>query len=360
MKFIVTAGGQGKKIWPMSRESYPKQFQAIVGDVPLYEKTVNALLKGYKPSDIFISTKKRYYNIAEKQSPRIPKTNYILEPDIAKDRGPAEGLSFLTLSMKHPDEPFMIIQPDCLREPDEAFLRMLKEAEKIEIRDKKFMSGGIKASYPILGIDYLQLGKRISTKNNIEIYRTDEFIPRSDNYKETKKLISNFHVATHSNHNCWYPDLMLDAYKKYRPDWHGSLMKIRDLLSKGKSNSEIENIYSKMEAGATELVTNELFKDSYTILLPFKWTDIGTWDGVYEFFEGDSNGVYIDGEALALDTKTSIIKNENKNKIIVLNGVKNLVVIDTKDALLVCDKEQTQEVKKIVETLKAKKLNQYI
>lgn len=358
MKLIVTAGGQGKKIWPLSRETKPKQFQAVVGKEPLYQVTVNNLLKAFKPEDIFISTKKRYYHFAKEQSPRIPKENYILEPDIARDRGPGEGLAFLTLAMKHPDEPFMIVQSDVLREPGESFLDMIKEAEKIAMRDKVFMTGGIKATYPMLGVDYLHLGKRVLT-NDIEIYKTEEFIPRVEDYAKTKNLIKNFHVATHCNHMCWYPQLMLDAYEKYRPDWHASLMKIKDLLGKSGSESKIEAIYEKMEAGATELVTNHIVKGSYTILLPFRWTDIGTWDSVYEFFDPEGQ-VHIDGNALTLESKNTLVKGEDDKKIIVTVGVDNLVIIDTKDALLVCAKDKTGEVKQVVETLKTRGLDQYV
>lgn len=358
MKLIVTAGGQGKKIWPLSREAKPKQFQAIVGDTPLYQQTVETLLKSYSATDIYISTKKRYFELAKEQSPEIPLSNYILEPDIAKDRGPGEGIAFVTMSMKHPDEPFMIIQPDCLRSPEDKFLQTIAEAEKIEIRDRKFMSGGVKATYPILGIDYLRLGKRVHS-NDIEIYETDEFIPRVDNYQETKQLINSFHVATHSNHNCWYPDLMLDAYKKYRPDWHEALMKIKDLMVGDPMDAKIDEIYAGMEAGMTELVTKNLFKEGYTILLPFKWSDIGTWDSVYEFFDPEG-GLHIDGNAITVDTQNSLIKSEDNKKIVVLCGVKDLMVIDTKDALLVVDKDSVQDVKKVVELLKEKNLDRYV
>jgi mannose-1-phosphate guanylyltransferase len=358
MKLIVTAGGQGKKIWPMSREAYPKQFQAVVGDKPLYQNTIENLLKSYKASDIFVSTKKRYFEIAKKQTPQISDENYICEPDIAKDRGPGEGIAFTTLSIKHPDEPFMIVQADCLREPGEKFLNMIAEAEKIESRDKKFMSGGIKATYPILGIDYLRLGKRVHT-NDIEIYKTDEFIPRLDDYQKTKELINNFHVATHSNHMCWYPDLMLDAYKKYRPDWYKSLMEIKEYLVKDPSSPKIDEIYSQMEAGMTERVTENIVTDGYTILLPFKWSDIGTWDSVYEFFD-PKGGTHIEGNGIAIDAQNCLIKGSNPEKLIALCGIRDMMVIDTDDALLVVDKDSVQDVKKVVELLKEKKLERYL
>lgn len=359
MKLIVTAGGQGTKIWPLSRESKPKQFEAVVGDTPLYERTIKTLLKSFSPEDIFISTKKRYFAIALKQSPQIPKENYILEPDIAKDRGPGEGLAFLTLSIRHPDEPFMIIQPDCLRLPEEAFLKTIKVAESIQKKHRKFISGGIKATYPVLGIDYLKLGNKVLTKNGVEIYETKQFIERNNNYQQTKELIQNFYVATHSNHNCWYPDLMLEAYKQHHPSWYEALMKIKEIIIKDPSSPKIDKIYEKMDKGPTELVTNNIFEQGYTILLPFKWTDIGTWDSVYEFFE-PSNTVYSEGNVITVDTNDSLIKSENHKKIVATLGVENIVIVDTDDALLVCRKDRVGEIKDVLQKITKKKLSQYL
>ena len=359
MKLIVTAGGQGKKVWPLSREAKPKQFQPIVGNTALYQQTIETLLKSYQASDIFISTKKRYFDIAKSQSPQIPLENYILEPDVAKDRGPGEGLAFLTLSERHPDEPFMIIQSDVLRFPEDKFLDMIAKAEKIQVRDRKYMSGGIKANYPILGVDYLSLGDDVPSDDGLEVFVVDEFIPRNNDYHKTKKLVENYHIATHSNHSCWYPDLMLKAYDTHRPDWYQSLMQIRDLHTKGASEAEIEAVYSQMEAGPTELVTTNLFKGAYAILLPFKWTDIGTWDSIYEF--SDSRGeVFADGNALVESSKSSLIKSDNPQKLIAAYGIENLVIIDTKDVLLVIPKDKTNNVGDIVKLLKEKGLDQYL
>ena len=203
MKFIITAGGQGTKLWPYSTENVPKQFQKIVKDKSLFSYTTNVLLKRYSPEDIFVSTKKRYLKLCVSQAPKIPIKNYILEPDIQKGRGPGEGLAFLKMSILHPNEPFMLVQVDCFRLPENAFLNMAREVEKLVRKEKKFVTGGIKATYPVLGIDYLRLGNKIETGTPLEIYGVEKFIDRSDDYYKTKELIENFHIVRHSNHACW-------------------------------------------------------------------------------------------------------------------------------------------------------------
>lgn len=362
MKIIVTAGGQGTKLWPYSRETKPKQFQPIVGDTSLYTETIEALLRKFTPEDIFISTKRKFIKFISEQSPQIPLKNYIIEPDIAKDRGPGEGLAFLKLSIYYPDEPFFLVQADCVRKPEEAFLRMIEDAGKIVERDKKYVTGGLKATEPNMGVDYMQLGEKVVGSKQ-ETYQVEAFLGRKSSYRETKELIENFHIVTHCNHACWYPGLMLEAYKKYRPDWYRALMKIKDVLDKPGEDIAIEEIYEKMEKGPTEEVTKHIMQngDACIILLPFKWTDIGTWGSVYEFFvDGDGSGNYQDGKVVAIDTTGSLIKTSSDKKLIAIAGVDDLIVVDNDDVLLIIPKDKIEKIKDIQNILSEKGNTDYL
>ena len=359
MKFIITAGGQGKKLWPYSRISSPKQFQKLIGDKSLFQINVESLLKGYSPSDIFISTKKQYLKIASLQAPQISKKNFIIEPDIQKNRGPAEGLAFLKLSILHPNEPFLIVQSDDLRVPNSAFLKMIGTMEKLVKRDRKYITGGIKALTPVMGNDYLEIGDRIETKSNIEIYKIKKFLGRSSDYDKTKKIIEDFHAVIHSNHSCWYPELMLEAYKKYRLDWYKTLMKIKEVIGRKNEGDEHEKIYSGMEKGATEEVTKHIMHEGYIALLPFKWTDIGTWGSYYDFFARDGE-VCGGGNVVSLNSRKSLVKIKDPKKLVVLYNIDNLIVIDSGDALLVLPREDEGKVNTIVDELEKKNLKDLI
>ncbi len=363
MKILVTAGGQGTKLWPYSRQNKPKQFQPIVGDTSSYTDTITTLLKQYPPDDILISTKRKFIRYISEQSPQIPLKNYIVEPDITLDRGPAEGLAFLRLSVDFPDQPFFLVQADCLRTPEEQFLRVIKDAERIVKKHKRLITGGIKATEPMLGVDYLQLGERVTGEDEKiqETYQIDAFLARKKTLHETRELVENYHVVTHCNHLCWYPDLILNAYKQYRPDWHKALMKIRDGLNKPGEDEVIERVYATMEKGSTEEVTKHVMdKDgSMAILLPFRWTDVGTWTSVYEFFaEGEEN--YKDGNVIAVDTRGSFIKTSSKSKLIAVAGVQDLVIVDTEDALLVIPKDRVDKIKEIQALLEKQNETEYL
>ena len=360
MKIIVTAGGQGTKLWPYSREDKPKQFQPVIGETSLYTQTIDVLLRKFAPEDIFISTKRKFIKYVSDQTPQIPLRNYIVEPDVAKDRGPAEGLAFLRLSVLHPNEPFFLVQADCIRKPEEAFLQMIEDAGKIVERDRRLITGGIKATEPILGIDYLRLGKQVDGAQQ-EIYEIDEFLGRKSSVHETRQLIENYHIVTHSNHYCWYPDLMLSAYKKYRPDWHKALMKMKAAFDKPGEDAAIEKIYHTMEKGATEEVTKQMMRESHIILLPFRWTDVGTWGSVSDFFTGgDEKENYKDGQVVTVDTTGSLIKTSNENKLVAVAGVQDLIIVDTDDVLLVIPKDKIDKIKDIQAVLAEEHERKYL
>lgn len=359
MKIIVTAGGQGTKMWPYSRQNKPKQFQPVIGDLSSYEQTIKTLLKEFTPEDIYISTKRKFIKYVSEQSPQIPLKNYIVEPDVAKDRGPGEGLAFVRLSINHPDEPFFIVQADCIRDPEEKFLKMVREAERLVTKHKKLITGGIKATEPTLGVDYLKLDGQIEESR--EAYKVEKFLFRPKTLRETRELVENFHVVVHSNHMCWYPDLMLEAYKQHRPDWYEALMKVRDAMDKPGENEAIEEIYASMEKGPTEEVTNHIMNsgEAMVILLPYKWTDVGTWSSVYDFFE-DGSANYEDGNVIAVNASGSLIKTDNKDKLVAVAGVSDLVIVDTADVLLVIPKEQIDKIKDVQKILEEREETEYL
>lgn len=360
MKFIVTAGGQGTKLWPYSRQDKPKQFQPIIGDMSSYEQNIKTLLKEFAAEDIYISTKRKFIKYVSEQSPQIPLKNYIVEPDIAKDRGPAEGLAFLRLSLLHPDEPFFLVQADLLREPEDSFLRTVRAAEALVVKHRKYITGGIKATTPNMGADYLQLGRRISSKD-VESYGVDHFHFRRDTLTETKQLIENFHVVAHWNHACWYPGLMLDAYRQYRPDWYEGLMRIKEVLDLPGENEAIEDIYASMEKGPTEDVTKHVLEsgEAMALLLPFKLTDVGTWGAVYDFFADDDQN-YEDGNVVAVGATGMLMKSSNKAKLLAVAGVEDLVVVDTDDALLIVPRNKPEMIKDLQSAIKDRNLSDYL
>lgn len=348
MKILIVCGGQGTKLWPYSRQDKPKQFQPIIGDKSSYQEAVETLLTAYPAEDIFISTKQKFIKYISEQSPQIPLKNYIIEPDVVLDRGPGEGLAFLRLSMLYPDEPVFYVQGDMVREPGEKFIAMIKAAEKIVTDTGKYITGGLKATEANMGADYLELGNRIDNGGEVEAYELTKFHYRKGTVRETRELVENFRVAAHWNHLCWYPTKLIEAYRQYRPDWHDALMKIKDAYDKPGEQETIRAIYETMEKGPTEDVTRHIMDsgEAVVLLLPFKNTDVGTWESVRQFNE-DDEGNHFDANVVALETTGTIVKTKDKDKLVAVAGLKDMVVVDSGDTLFIVPSEQIDKIKQI-------------
>lgn len=347
MKIIITCGGQGTKLWPYSRQNQPKQFQPIIGEKSSYQIAIESLLTEFLPEDIYISTKHKFIKYISEQSPQIPLKNYIVEPDIALDRGPGEGLAFLRLSMLHPNEPFFYVQADMVREPAEKFILMIRAAEKIVTETGKYITGGVKATTANMGADYLELGGVVQN-DTVDAYEITKFHYRKNTVRETRELVENFRVVTHWNHLCWYPTKVIEAYKQYRPDWYEALMKIRECIDQPGEQEAIRQIYESMQKGPTEDVTRHIMDsgEAIVILLPFKNTDVGTWESVREFSE-DEDGNHFDANVLAIDSRGTLVKTRDKTKLIAIAGLRDMVIVDSDDALMILPREELDKIKEI-------------
>jgi mannose-1-phosphate guanylyltransferase len=347
MKILIVCGGQGTKLWPYSRQDKPKQFQPIVGGASSYQRAVETLLTEFAAEDIYVSTKHKFIKYISEQSPQIPLKNYIIEPDIALDRGPGEGLAFLRLSMLFPGEPVFYVQGDMIREPGEKFIDMIRAAEKIVTETGKYVTGGIKATEPNMGADYLEVGAPVAS-GTVEAYTLTKFHYRKKTVRETRELIEGFRVVAHWNHLCWYPEKIIEAYREYRPDWYEALMRIKDAYDKPGEQEAITAIYETMEKGPTEDVTRNVMDsgEAVVILLPFKNTDVGTWESVREF-EADDSENHFDANVVAVDTENTLVKTQNSGKLIAVAGLKNMVVVDSEDVLLVIPRDDIDKIKDI-------------
>lgn len=347
MKILIVCGGQGTKLWPYSRQDKPKQFQPIIGDKSSYQEAVETILTAYPAEDIYISTKHKFIKYISEQSPQIPLKNYIIEPDIAKDRGPGEGLAFLKLSMLFPEEPVFYVQADMVREPADKFIDMIKAAEKIVVERGSYITGGVKATEPNMGADYLELGAAVASEG-VEAYVINKFHYRKGTVRETRELVENFRVVTHFNHLCWYPAKIIEAYKQYRPDWYDALMQIKEAIDQPGEQERIREIYENMEKGPTEDVTRHIMDsgEAVVLLLPFRNTDVGTWESVREF-SADDNENHFDANVVAVDTTGTLVKTQNPQKIVAVAGLKNMVVVDSEDALLILPSDDIDKIKDI-------------
>lgn len=311
----------------------------------------------FKPEEIYVQTTEDQAGLALRECPELVEKNCLVEPE-TRDHGPAMGLMALRLSLLDPDEPFILVQADVLRDPFEKFLETINVFEK-NIKDNgKLITAGIKPDYHVMGVDYLKVKNLAEKVGDIKVFQMDSWVWRDSGEEEIKEYLDQGKIFLHANHYAWTPRLLLEAYQKYAPDWYQPLMSIKDALGKTNEKATIRDEYSKMTKGPVERITSEVLKNGFVIKLPFKWIDFGTWASLQRYDDQENREVK-DANFLEIDSQHNYIKKP-ANKFLALIGVNDVIVVDTEDGLLICHKEKTGQVGEVVNYLKEKGKTEYL
>ena len=346
---VIICGGFGTKLWPLSREHKPKHFLPLIGDKSLFQLNYEALRTKFKPEEIYVSTNEDQSLLAQKQVPEIPVANYILEPEM-RNQGPATGLIAAWLYKKgFADEPFMVVQSDDLREPVEDFIKMIVVCDALARKETKYITGGFKPSTAIMGVDYLLKGDRVTAEGEIGIYKVSKFVARGTK-GQTEEFIKEDEALVHTNHTCMTPRNLLAMLQKYKPEWYEPLLNIAN-------GGDVKTEFIKMPPGMIEEVTARVHAagESLVVELPFKWVDFGTFESI-ELYLRDKGLYKVTENVVDLNGKNNFVKLDDPNKIVALVGVDDLVIVDTGDVLLVCQKNQTGQVGEALKEVKSRKL----
>jgi mannose-1-phosphate guanylyltransferase len=343
MKAVIICGGIGSKMWPMSRSSMPKHFLPLIGKKSLFELNYEALRKKFSSEEIFLQTNEIQAKIAKNLKPEIPVENIFIEPEM-RNQGPATGFAAAQLIKRgFGGEPFILVQADVLREPDERFLQMIDEVEKLTNETGKYLTGGFVPKTVIAGVDYLVKGKLVSEENGVKIYEVADYIDRTEE-ERINQYLGTDKLLLHANHTTMTPNGLLEMYKKYKPEWYQPLVNI-------SQNMDMVTNYAEMPKGAIEEVTKNAYKNNEALVveLPFNWVDFGTWESVANYMEGKT--MYTPTDLVQIDAQENFVYRKDK-KMMALIGVKDLVVVDTGDALLITKKNQSGKVGQVVDKLR--------
>ena len=346
---VIICGGFGTKLWPISRQHRPKHFLPLFNGKSLFQLNYEGLRTKFKPEEIYISTNQDQVSLAQGQVSGIPTENFILEPEM-RNQGPATGLIAAVLYKKgFADESFMLVQVDVLREPVENFIKMMADCDSLARKETKYITGGFRPKYSVMGVDYLVKGTRVTAGDKVGVYNIDKFVWRSSK-EQTEDFIKQSSALVHANHTCMTPRNMLNMLKKYKQEWFEPLMNIAN----GK---DLNEEFVKMPPGPLEDITQQVHAahESLVVELPFDWVDFGTFESLDKYLK--EKGMYKTGENIVdLNGKNNFVRLDDPNKVVALVGVDNIVVVDTGDVLLVCQKDQTGQVGEALKEVKKRNL----
>lgn len=355
MKIVIFCGGFGTRMWPASRKSYPKQFYPLIGGKSFFRLTYERFRQEFTPKDIFVSTEHKYAHFVKKQAPEIPSGNIIAEPE-RKDNLAAVGLATAIVEKKFPGEVMMVSWSDHLISREVDFLKAVKAAGEYAAQTGLIVSIDEKAKYPSIHHGWVKLGEAIDEFRGHRIVTIVKHIEKPD-LETAKTFLRSGGYLINTGYRAWKAEVMLGYFKQYVPSMYEGLMKISDAVGTKHEKTTLFQEYHKFQKESVEIGIFEKLPGDKRVTIPVDvgWEDAGTWELFYKALITEKNLNVIEGvDTEFIDADRNLIIGP-KGKTVGVIGLKDIVIIDTPDALLVCNMGNTDKVKEMFTTLEKKK-----
>ncbi len=363
MYALLVVGGGGTRLWPVSRASSPKQFLRLFDNKTLTQITSHRFNKILPWDHIFaVTTSDKYKKEIIKEVPEFIPENIIVEP-MKRNTAAAHALGAIYILRKDPKAVILNEAADHLVDPQREYLKnLLSSAEAVYEKDL-LLAIGIKPTYPNIGYGYIKMGEKLSESDGKHVFKLDAFTEKPE-LEVAKRYLAEGKYFWNANQYVWSAKSFLSALSKHAPD----IAKGMDVISKSLGTKDEEEtlarVYKNLPDISVDYAVSEKAKNFIMIVADYGWTDIGDWKEVWENIPKDHNGnVIIKGEGdeariVNIDTTDALIHTDGR--LVAIVDVDNLIVVDTKDVLLITTKGRAQSVKKVVEKLKEDKLDKYL
>jgi len=358
---LILAGGGGTRLWPMSRDTISKQFLKLFGQRSLLQMTYDRAKLITAPQNIWIATTADQLPLIRRQLPKFPPANFSIEP-MRRNTAWGQGLAAVYILKRDPDAVIINLASDHLITGLADYKKSLTAAVLAAHETRKIITVGIDPTHLHLGYEYINMGKKVARYNDVPVYEVKGFIKRSE-VEKIRGVLTSKTGLWNANNYTWRADSLLGEYKKLEPKIYSGLMRIHEAVGTDKENQVKQAVFQMAKSTQIDFIFTGRSKNLLTIRGEFSWTDVGDWSVVWAKSPKDTLGNVIAGprgrgQYVGVDSKNNLLFLEKK--LIATAGLENMVVVDTKDVLLICPKDDAQSVKKIVEILKDQKLLKYL
>lgn len=356
---VIMAGGGGTRFWPLSRKERPKQLLNLSGKDIMVNETIDRIATCVGEENIFIVTNETQAELMKTETAGRMSDARILAEPAARNTAACIGYAAMEIVKKYEDGIMCVLPSDQFVKDSEEFAKVMNAAIEAAEETDMLVTIGIAPTFPATGYGYICAQEEaIAIGGTGKQYRkVKEFVEKPDE-ETAKQYLASGNYAWNSGMFIWKASTILKKFETLLPDVYECLQQIGDAMGTDGEKDIIQKIYPQIPKISIDYGIMERSRDVLMIEGDFGWNDIGSLDMLDIMKEPDENGNIIYGEQVQIDTKNCILYG--KDKLIATIGVENLIVIQEKDAILICEKSRAQEVKKIVDCLENKGKNQYL
>lgn len=348
---VIMAGGGGTRFWPLSRKKLPKQLLNLSGNGLMINETIERMANFINRENIFIVTTKEQ---ADKMNELVDEgiNNILVEPS-ARNTAACIGYAAMEIVKKHGDGVMCILPSDHHIKDEEEFTRILNIAIEEAYSEDKLVTIGITPTFPSTGYGYINFDR----EDKSSIKKVEAFVEKP-NYETALKYIKSKEYLWNSGMFIWKASVILQNFERFLPRVSNILIKIGEAMNTSNEYKVIEELYTKIPSISIDYGIMERSDNVVVIEGDFGWSDVGSWDTLGAIYETDEFGNIITGEQINLETYNCISYSDKR--LIATMGIRDTIIVETEDVVLVCAKDKAQDVKKIVERLDNDNKTQYL
>ena len=356
---MIMAGGIGSRFWPLSKISKPKQFLDILGTgKTLLQQTFERFLPICPRGNIFIVSNIEYGDLIKEQLPGLSDFQILLEP-MRKNTAPCIAFANYRIKQVNPDANIIVAPSDHLILNERVFLDTIKQGLDFVKNNDALLTLGIQPTRPEIGYGYIQKKRGFVIKGNSQLRKVKTFTEKPD-YELARDFIKSGEFYWNSGIFLWSYRSIQKAFEQFLPEIASSFSNLNNGNGSDKEQEELLAAYSETKSISIDYGIMEKAENVFIFCSAFEWSDLGTWSSLYEHTEKDERGNSIVGQnVIVYDSENCMISNPG-NKLIVLDGLNDYIVVESEKALLICRKQEEQRIKQMVNDVKIRKGQEYI
>jgi mannose-1-phosphate guanylyltransferase len=356
---LIMAGGGGTRLWPLSRQAHPKQMLALVDETQsMFRVTVGRLQPLFEPSHVFVVTGQDMVASLMADMPEVPAENFIVEP-FGRNSGPAAGLGTAAIMDRDPEAIIATLSADHHIADAARYREVLLAAAELAVDKETIVTLGVTPDRPATEFGYIKRGESLGVYNEFECFNAANFTEKPNGERALEFLSTGLYswncgmFITTAKH-------LLSEFERQQPDIHRLLHQISQHIGVQNFSEVINPLWQQMPNISLDYAVMENAGHVAVIPVDIGWSDIGSWDLLYEVLEKDEHGNIARGEGdnhIQIDSANTMVIGD---RVVVTIGVEDLVIVDTNDVILVCHRSRAQDVREAVQRLRNAGASNYL